>query len=268
MEELLEEAFDRKRRREAKRESDAEVGGQCSALGRSPGDMSGQGPALGRSIPASGEGEYSKLADTHRSVGAASSSAESSTSRQLMKAKPKQRAQASDQDEGKVILKPKLHARTIAKRVDVPTINYTRRGDKKKALEVASDPGLLQEALESYDRDVKSTNDTSQYYVKTWTELHEAVKWAELALDEHEPLLPLTAVKIRVVGSALKAGGYRSTKKYLSAIKQVHTERGYKWSELLELSSRRFTAATTRGIGPDRQSEPLCLDKFITVGVD
>ena len=179
LEELLEEAFERKRRREAKRENDAEVGGQCSALGRSPGDMSGQGTSLGRSILALGKDEHGTSAEALGSVGVASSSPASSSSNVLMKATPKQRALVPDSgsqgsasiglDEGMVILKPKAHAKVVGKRADVPQLNYTRRGDKKKALAVASDPGLLQEAMESYDQAVQSSNDTSDYYVKPWT---------------------------------------------------------------------------------------------------
>ena len=68
---------------------------------------------------------------------------------------------------------------------------------------------------------------------------------------------PFTPLKIAVVGSAMKGGGYRSCKNYLDAIKSVHVDLGHSWNEQLALASKRFHASTARGMGPARQSAPL-----------
>ena len=53
----------------------------------------------------------------------------------------------------------------------------------------------------------------------------------------------------------------------MSAIKQVHVAQGFAWSELLELSARRFNMTTSRGIGPAGQSEPLPFSKVVTINL-
>ena len=75
-------------------------------------------------------------------------------------------------------------------------------------------------------------------------------------------------VNIKAIGSSLKACGYRGAQKYMSAIKQLRVSQGFAWSDLLELSARRFNMSTSRGIGPSRQSEPLPLNKVITIDLD
>ena len=88
--------------------------------------------------------------------------------------------------------------------------------------------------MQDYDADIYSVNDTSHYYVKTWRDLHEAVKWELMNLAPHREVLPLDAVQIKVIGSSLKSGGYRGAQKHMSAIKQLHVAQGFAWSELLE----------------------------------
>ena len=159
--------------------------------------------------------------------------------------------------------KPKIKT-GVRRRTDTPPINPSTRGDQTVALSVASDPELLEKAMQDCDADMYSVNDTSHYYVKTWRDRHEAVKWDVMNLAPHREVLPLDAVNIKVIGSSLKAGGYRGAQKYMSAIKQLRVSQGFAWSDLLELSARRFNMSTSRGIGPARQSEPLPLNKVIT----
>ena len=65
-------------------------------------------------------------------------------------------------------------AKAKAQRSDQPPEYHLKRGDKRKALAVASDPELLEEAEEAYRRDWTSAGDTSNYNVLTWVELHIA----------------------------------------------------------------------------------------------
>ena len=142
-----------------------------------------------------------------------------------------------------------------SKRQDEPPSHNTRRGSKRLALSIAGNLELLEEAEAAYRRDWVSAGDTSGYYLITWMELHAAYGHTKM-LDDWN-LSPIEPDKIHAVGPLLKAGGYRSPKNYLQAAKNAHVERGYAWTEALELAGSRFVASVSRGIGPPRQSEPL-----------
>ena len=94
-----------------------------------------------------------------------------------------------------------------------PPVNYTARGDKRRGLEIARDPGLLGEAVAHYKREIKSAGDTSDDNARTWSDFHQATCWTRFCLVEPVPMLPLTPLKIMVVGSVFKGSGYRSTNK-------------------------------------------------------
>ena len=142
------------------------------------------------------------------------------------------------------------------KQKQVQVRNLTR-GDKRKALEIAGDPELLKTAMADYEKDWRSAGDTSDFNVKTWRGVHGEVNWTKFGLDLDLPVTPLTPLKITVVGSAMKGGGYRSCKNYLDAIKRVHVDEGHGWNEQLSLASKRYHASTSRGMGPAMQSAPL-----------
>lgn len=141
------------------------------------------------------------------------------------------------------------------KRKDQPPEYKLKRGCKKLALAVAGNPELLDDAEEAYRRDWVSAGDTSNFNVVTWIELH--VAYGETKGFPDWPVFPLTPSKVHGVGALLKAGGYRSTKNYLHAIKVMHVDQGHAWTDELILAGSRFTASTLRGMGPSRQSEPI-----------
>ena len=105
----------------------------------------------------------------------------------------------------------------VPKRTDLPVVRILTRGNKRKALAVAADPALLAPALEAYQRDFKSSGDTSAFNVKTWQDIHANVYWPFLHRPSDEPWLPLDGLKIMAVGAAMKEGGYRSTKIHVSS---------------------------------------------------
>ena len=90
-------------------------------------------------------------------------------------------------------------------------MNYTARGDKRRALAVARDPELLDAAVKSFRREIRSSGDASDENVKTWVEFHNAVCWTRFGLADPCPSLPLTPVILIVIGSIFKIGCYRST---------------------------------------------------------
>ena len=159
---------------------------------------------------------------------------------------------------------PKGSTKTITRKNAPPIYGYTR-GNKKRALAVAMDAGAFEEALKKYKKDWTSAGDTSDYYYKTWCDLHDAY-WYSSGRVYCDPL-PLSPDKIHIIGALLKEGGYRSGKNFMSAAKVRHVDAGGGWGEALALAARRFYLSTRRGIGPPRQSEPLPHRKIIALNL-
>ena len=128
--------------------------------------------------------------------GAQETSASSSSS-VLAKAAPKK---ATKDEVAKII------------RRDKPVVKDVTRGDKKKALEIAATPDLLLDAISTFESEIRSSGDTSEYNVKTWLDIHEAVNWRCLSMYVDTAPLPRTPRIITVVGAVMKAVGYRSTR--------------------------------------------------------
>ena len=95
------------------------------------------------------------------------------------------------------------------KRKEAPPLYNLTRGSKRKALDVAACDLEMERAMNTYVADWRSAGDTSEDYWKTWSQLH-AVHWDGWR-REAAPLIPLSALKIHVVGSLLKVGCYRSS---------------------------------------------------------
>ena len=140
-----------------------------------------------------------------------------------------------------------------------PPAYHKKRGNKQKALAIASDPLLREDALKHFKKDMKSAGDTSEYNMVTWHELHEAW-WAHEGASCIPPILPLTTEKIWAVGSLLKAADYRSGSNYIDAAKDRHLMAGHEWSTTLDWAYKRFNMSVSRGMGPPKQAEPLPFD--------
>ena len=69
---------------------------------------------------------------------------------------------------------PEAKLKSSLKRA-VPPINYNARGDKKRGLEIARDAMKLDEAVVKYKKEIRSVNDTSDHYIKTWHDFRHAV---------------------------------------------------------------------------------------------
>ena len=149
----------------------------------------------------------------------------------------------------------------VSKRKEAPPVNNYIKGSKKAALDVAKSDEKMMAAFADYTADWKSSGDTSHFNVKTWSDLHLA--WFDGIRRECQPVVPLTPLKIHIVGTLLKVGTYRSSKNYIDSIKTVHIEHGYKWKPDLDLAYKRYKASTQRGMGPPRQSDPLNLEAVL-----
>ena len=84
------------------------------------------------------------------------------------------------------------------------------RGNKKLALQIAGNEEMLDEAMVQYQRDWETAGDTSELNLRTWHEVHAEVNWRRFGMSAETPVLSLGPLKISVVGSVLKGGGYRS----------------------------------------------------------
>ena len=154
-------------------------------------------------------------------------------------AQGKRRAMGKTQAKGKAFTAaPKAVDQT--KRKVAPPVYNRARGSKQVALETARDPEAMDAAMSNYMKDWVSQGDTSDTYVKSWMDFHEA-HWDE-ALRPLD-VLPLTPQKMHVVGALLTHADYRSAKNYLSAVKKLRYESNTEWPTGLELAERRFRAA-------------------------
>jgi hypothetical protein len=79
-------------------------------------------------------------------------------------------------------------------------------------------------------------------------------RFHRLVYGTDAPLIPLSVESIVAVASLFKKGGYRGFGNYLTAVKALHVEADYPWSDLLGHTVTWVTRSVERGIGPARQS--------------
>ena len=121
---------------------------------------------------------------------------------------------------------------TGKKRNQAPPIHNYTRGAKKAALDIAADDEKFYKAFDKYMNETRSSGDTSHFNMKTWKEFHEA--WFDGVRRPPQPIIPLTPLRIHVVGTMMKEGGYRSSKNYMDSVTAVHEEAGHPWGPELE----------------------------------
>lgn len=72
---------------------------------------------------------------------------------------------------------------------------------------------------------------------------------------------PLTPLGLRVMGTMLKIGRYRSAALYFSAAKQEHISQGHPWSDQLDMGVKEAIRSCVRGLGPDKKCPAFDLAK-------
>eukprot|EP00971_Amphidinium_carterae_P348820 6490688-Amphidinium_carterae.1 len=113
-------------------------------------------------------------------------------------------------------------------RADAPVVRHSSAGSREVAL--AALAFTQSDALDSLRQDyvANSAKASVASLLRTW----EA--FSEQAFPSKQPW-PLCPVKLEVIATGFKAGGYRSFQNYLSRAKQRHVELGFPWTDLLEL---------------------------------
>ena len=150
-------------------------------------------------------------------------------------------------------------------RNDLAVVRNIRRGGPQAALERANAQGMDTLISELHtDREAASGRGGKDILIRTWARFHSMAAQRE-ECSQLGPMLPLTQAGVVAVASLFKAGGYRSYPNYWSAVKLLHIESGYPWTDLLDVTGRWVTRSVLRGIGPARQSRPLSMAKLLTL---
>ena len=80
-------------------------------------------------------------------------------------------------------------------------------------------------------------------------------KTVENILNAGELSLPLTPTALKFVVGTLKEAGYKSAQIYLAEAKNMHVEKGFPWSHLLDRNYYKLcSAAAKRGAGPRKKA--------------
>ena len=141
---------------------------------------------------------------------------------------------------------------TKRQRVKAPTRGAYTRGSLKTISEI-QESWPLGQAMEVYEgAKVAATSAGSHASRLKW--------WEAIALKHGHPTYPLTVPALKLAGSLLKGGGYRSAALYIAAFKREHVRQGHDWSAQLAQEMADGARAFKRGKGPDRQSGYIPLD--------
>ena len=98
---------------------------------------------------------------------------------------------------------PSLSAATQGKnkpRKDAPEVYGKVRGCKRTGLEIARGPDRLRSAIARYEKDEKSSGDTSEFSIRTLREFHDGVDWSNFGSDAHEDVSPSLPSRLRSWG--------------------------------------------------------------------
>ena len=90
--------------------------------------------------------------------------------------------------------------------------------------------------------------------------------WVDRAKTRGVEPFPLNLEMINLAGALLKAGGYRSSAQYFSAMKREHITKGHPWQDVLQQGVADAVRSCVRGLGPDRSCPSLDLRKLENQG--
>ena len=140
-------------------------------------------------------------------------------------------------------------------RSDIPSsIKPYARGNKRQALDIASDNGLFEQALSQLREGVTaaSNKDVREQKARTWQEIAEARGFRDAFC--------LTPDLIEQVVACLKASNYRSVPAYISIAKQEFVRRHLNdrpFPEAIALAIKEVSRSAKRGMGPAKHAAEL-----------
>ncbi len=139
------------------------------------------------------------------------------------------------------------------RRGDGPPATSYARGSKDKAIQIASNPLLLNDAIMAHDRNVYSSGHTK-------VRLNHEALWDDIsfAASEQRPSQLTTEILRRNV-SVLRAARFRSTMAVASVAKFRHIELEHPWTPALQRQWDKSQRAVNRGLGPAANAAPFPL---------
>ena len=128
-----------------------------------------------------------------------------------------------------------------------------QRGSASRLGKLTRSPLALSAAISAYElgKLARSSRNSIQERVAFWVRraaAHGVTPW------------PIDVDKLKLLGTLLHAGKYRSAAGYFSAVKRAHILAGGTWTPQLAQEVRDGTRSCTRGQGPDKQSAEVDLD--------
>ncbi|CAE8719354.1 unnamed protein product [Polarella glacialis] len=153
----------------------------------------------------------------------------------------------------------------VAQRKDVPIVKYAKRANLSKVAEMLSSDTNKRLAVDQLEKETCAASSFAarNILLGTWLEFHRSFYGAQ----GPEPL-PLTVESLRDVSAVFKSGNYRSYPNYLSRIKAEHIERGFDWTQQLDVAARKYKRSVMRGLGPARQSSEFNLALINELSLD
>ena len=141
------------------------------------------------------------------------------------------------------------------KRSTEPVVKPYGRGSAEKLEKLEVDEAELAKALKTFEEEKFAASNVASYKSKVkW--------WMDRAKTRGVEPFPLTSELINLAGALLKAGGYRSSAQYFSAMKREHITQGHAWQDVLQQGATDAVRSCMRGIGPDKACPSLDLRKL------
>jgi hypothetical protein len=148
---------------------------------------------------------------------------------------------------------PGNNGRDSNRRGDGPPSTSYARGSKEKAIQIASSPQLLEEAIQTHDKNIYSAGHSK-------VRLNQEALWDDIsfAASEQRPIQLTADILCRNI-SVLRAARFRSAMAVASVAKFRHIELEHPWTPALQRQWDKSQRAVHRGMGPAAHAAPFPL---------
>ena len=130
------------------------------------------------------------------------------------------------------------------RRKTAPVIKAHTKASLTNARAALSSAEASRHAIAELDGDVYAQSSRRPRNSR-WATLQKLARGAVPAFE----VLPLTRAKVRLLGAAFKAGGYRSGGEYLKVAKSKHLQSGHHWDTVLQAVLADTNRSLARGLG-------------------
>ena len=157
-----------------------------------------------------------------------------------------------------VVATPSGNVLGVLPKVDMPVVRPFARASRELSLQVTLSESWREEAVARLELDMlaNSSRSSVEAKLKLFREFHEA--W----FGEVPFWIPVTPSSVIAVGAMLKAGNYSSGANYISAARVHSRDKGHPEHPLLAHTVRKVVISIERGVGQQKQTSALPLDRF------